>query len=126
MRSRDSLETAQATAPIRALRTTRRLLFQAKGRLGALLYLWIEIEERLDALPELLLNLLAAAFEDVHGHPRLLPILELDGSVAYFGDFLRGKEPHAVDQSQVCHGNILSFREASSSCPGNGASFAVR
>ena len=93
------------------------------NRLGRLdlglgrLDLGIEIEERLQTGPQLLLDLLFTALEDVHGDVRLSSISELHWSLADLDHIFRGKQPHAVDQRQICHTAILRrSRWASRQC----------
>jgi len=69
--------------------------------------LGIEIEERLQTGTKLLLNLLFTALEDVHGDVRLSSIREFHWSLADLDHIFGGKQPHAVDQCQICHTSIL-------------------
>ena len=41
----------------------------------------VEVEERLEALPELLLDLLARALQHVHGDVGFVPVGELEGGI---------------------------------------------
>ena len=56
----------------------------------------IEIEERLQAGLQLLFNFILTAFEQVHGHVSLATVLELEGCVSNFGDFLGGQQPQSI------------------------------
>lgn len=67
----------------------------------------IEIEERFQARTQLFLDVFLAAFEDVHGDMRVAAIRQLDRRLANLGDVLRWKQPHAIDQRQICHTSIL-------------------
>src|SRR5450755_4595867 len=58
----------------------------------------VEIEERLQAGLQLLLDFFFAAFEDMHGDVRLASILQFEGCVADFRDFVRGQQPHAINE----------------------------
>ena len=58
--------------------------------------LGIEIEEGVDAVAKLGLDLLAAAFEDVHGYLGLVAILEDDRSGLDRFNLIRGEKPHTV------------------------------
>jgi len=74
---------------------------------SSLLDFGIEIEERLQTGTKLLLDLLFTALEDVHGDVRLSSIREFHWSLADLDDIFRGKQPHAVNQRQICHPSIL-------------------
>jgi hypothetical protein len=76
----------------------------------------IKIEERVQAGFELLLDLLPASFEHVHGDVRLASVLQLQSGVVNFRDFLRRKQPQPVNQSEICHEFIVVF-------PSSGPSF---
>jgi hypothetical protein len=52
-----------------------------------------EIEECVDTLPQLRLDLLAGAFENVHRHARRISIFQLDRRLAYFRNFVGGQKP---------------------------------
>ncbi len=79
-----------------------------EGRCGAALALWaryrwvlnlgVEVEEGVEAHFELGLDLLAAAFEDVHGDARLVAILQGDWSVAHLCYLVGGQQSHSIDQ----------------------------
>jgi hypothetical protein len=58
-----------------------------------------EIEKGVDALAQLGLDLLARAFEQMHGYARVVSILEFNGRFADSGHFLGGKQAEAVYQS---------------------------
>jgi hypothetical protein len=57
-----------------------------------------EVEEGVDALAKLGLDLFAGAFEKVHGDPRAVSILELNGSFADSGNFLSRKQAETIYQ----------------------------
>jgi hypothetical protein len=69
---------------------------------------WIEIEESFQAGLQLPFDIFFAAFENVHGNPRLAPILQLQRRVFDFGHFLRGQQPQPINQGQICHVWILN------------------
>src|SRR5579863_3175345 len=71
------------------------------------LYFGVEIEKSIEAGLELLLDLLFAAFEYVHGDVRLASIFQLQGCIGHFGDFFRGQKPQPVNQRQVSHAAIV-------------------
>jgi hypothetical protein len=50
----------------------------------------IEIEKGVEAVLQLLFDFLLAAFEHVHGDVRLIPVLQFESRIPYFGDFFRG------------------------------------
>src|ERR1700739_1784680 len=80
----------------------RRLIGLSLG-----LDLGIEIEERLQTGTKLLLDLLFTALEQVHRDVRLASIREFHRSLADLDHVFGGKQPHAVDQRQICHTSIL-------------------
>ena len=49
------------------------------------------------------LDLLARAFDEVHGDVGLVAVGQLEGRVLDFGHFALGEEPQSVDQSQIRH-----------------------
>jgi hypothetical protein len=69
-----------------------------------------EIKERVNALPQLRLNLLTRAFKNVHGDARAVAIFQLDGGIAYFRNFIGRQEPQAVNQCEICHTGMLAGR----------------
>jgi hypothetical protein len=69
-----------------------------------------KVEERIDALPQLRLNLFARAFEQVHGDTGLVAVLKLDGCFTHPCHFLRGKQTQTIYKSQIRHSYILSLR----------------
>ena len=73
------------------------------GTLPAVLDLGVEVEEGVEAHFELPFDLLAAAFEDVHGDTRLVAVLQGDWSVAHRCYLVGGQQSHSVNQCQVCH-----------------------
>jgi hypothetical protein len=52
---------------------------------------------------ELGFDLLAAAFEDVHGDLGLVAIFESDGGGLDGLDFVGGEKPHSVYKYKICH-----------------------
>jgi hypothetical protein len=70
---------------------------------------WIKIEEGVEAGLQLLLDLVFAAFESVHGHVRLMAVVEFQCCIANFGEFVGRKQPQSVNQSQVCHALIVTL-----------------
>lgn len=58
----------------------------------------IEVEEGVETHAELGFDLLAAAFEDVHGDVCLIAVFEGDGCVTDLGHFVGGEQSHSVDQ----------------------------
>src|SRR5579875_1162323 len=85
-----------------SFRDTRRTYYRR------LLDLRVEVEEGVEAHAQLRLDLLAAAFEHVHGYMRFVAVLEFDASFADRCDFIRRQQPHTVYQCQICHMPILS------------------
>lgn len=69
--------------------------------------LGIEIEERLQTGTKLLLDLLFTALENVHGNVRLSSIRKFHWCLADLDHVFGGKQPHAIDQRQICHTSIL-------------------
>ena len=63
----------------------------------------VEVEERVEALLELLLDLLARALQHVHGDVGLVPVGQLERRVLNLSDFALGEQPHSVDKSQIRH-----------------------
>src|SRR5579884_1281360 len=63
----------------------------------------IHVEERLDRLPERPLDLFFASFNQMHGHPRRLSVLENHGGILHFAEVLFRQQPHSVDQRQLGH-----------------------
>jgi hypothetical protein len=57
---------------------------------------------------QLRFNLLAAAFEYMHGDVGVVAVFEGDGGIAYLCEFVGGQKSHAVDHYKICHGYILS------------------
>src|SRR5450631_425974 len=70
---------------------------------NATLDFWIEVKEGIDAAAQLGLDLFAGAFQNVHRHPRLVPVFELHGCIPHLGDLLRGKEAQTIDQRKIRH-----------------------
>ena len=48
----------------------------------------IEVKEGINAVAQLGLDLFSRAFQNMHRHPRLVPVLELYGCITHFGDLL--------------------------------------
>ena len=57
----------------------------------------VEIEKRVETLPELLLNFNARAFDDVHGHVGFVAVGQLEVCVMNLGDFALGEQTESVD-----------------------------
>lgn len=76
---------------------------------GRALKLRIEVKEGIQAVPELLLNLLARAFQDVHGDVCLVTICQLERCIMDLRNLALGQEPHSVNQSQI--GHVLHHNE---------------
>jgi hypothetical protein len=74
-----------------------------------MLNLGIKFEKRIKRLHQLFANLVFPAFQQVHGHLRLLATLEGDFRVPDLFEFVRGKETHAVDERQFGHASF--YRE---------------
>ena len=49
------------------------------------------------------LDLLSAAFEDVHGHMCLIAVVEVDGRFADRGDFIGGEQTHSINECEIGH-----------------------
>lgn len=69
--------------------------------------LGIKIKKSLQACTKLLLDLLFTALKDVHGDVRLSSIREFHWSLADLDHVFGGKQPHTVNQRQICHTSIL-------------------
>jgi hypothetical protein len=52
-----------------------------------------KIEERIDALPQLRLNLLPRALQNMHGDTSRIAVFQLDRSVVYRLNFIGGQKP---------------------------------
>src|SRR5579863_8154639 len=63
----------------------------------------IHLEKRFDRLPQRLLDLLLASFDQVHGHAPRASILQRDACVTDFAQLVRGEQPHPVHQRQLRH-----------------------
>ena len=63
----------------------------------------IEVEERVDAQPQLRLDLLAAAFQHMHRDVSLVAVLQRYGRLAHLCYLVRREQPHTVNQCQICH-----------------------
>jgi len=86
-------------------------------------YLRVEVEEGVDGVAELGLNLLAAAFEDVHGGVCLVAVLKVDGRVSDGGDLISGEQTHSIDEREIGHifkvqGARFKVREGERHSPG--------
>src|SRR5579871_3865698 len=86
------------------------------GTLLAVLDLGVEVEEGVEAHFELPFDLLAAAFEDVHGDARLVSVLQGDWGVTNLCYLVGGQQSPSVDQRQVCHA-FDSIRTYRGPCP---------
>jgi hypothetical protein len=60
--------------------------------------LGIKIEKRLKALPQLLFDIVLRALEHVHGDPSIVPVFELNRSIADLGDLIGGQQSKSVNQ----------------------------
>jgi hypothetical protein len=67
----------------------------------------VEVEEGVEARLKLLLDLLPASFEHVHGDVSFTAIVQLQRGISNFGEFVRREKPHSIDQGEICHGFIL-------------------
>jgi hypothetical protein len=56
------------------------------------LYLWIDVEKGRETRPELFLDFVFAALENVHGDVRIPPIFQFDRSRANFLDLIGGQQ----------------------------------
>ena len=68
------------------------------GTLPAVLDLGVEVEEGVEAHFELPFDLLAAAFEDVHGDACLVAVFQGDWSIAHLCYLVGWQQPHSIDQ----------------------------
>lgn len=68
----------------------------------------VQVEEGIHTGSKLLLDLLFAAFQDVHGNVCLSAILQLHRSFAHFCDLIRGQQAHSIYQRQISHTEILA------------------
>jgi len=78
--------------------------------------LGIELEKRFHTLPQLFLNVVFRAFDDMHGHAGLVAILKLYRALADFNNFVGRQKTHAVNQGKLCHLKILTVSQTMSSC----------
>lgn len=60
------------------------------------LYLRIDVKKGCETRPKLLLDLVFAALESVHGDMRISAILEFNSRRTHFRDLTRGQETEAV------------------------------
>src|SRR5947209_6638137 len=67
----------------------------------------IKVEERVDTVAQLRFDLLARAFDDMHRHLRFVAVLERNRRGADAGHLIGRKQPHSIDQHQICHGTML-------------------
>ena len=72
----------------------------------------IEVKEGIDAAAQLGLDLFPRAFENVHRHTRLVPVLQLYRCITHLGDLLRGKEAQTIDQCKIRHAAHLKRQPA--------------
>jgi hypothetical protein len=63
----------------------------------------VKVEEGVEALLELGFDLLAGAFEDVHGYVGFIAVGQLEGCVLNLLHFALWEEAHSVHKSQICH-----------------------
>jgi len=73
-------------------------------------YIRIEVEKGRQTGLELLLDLVFAALENVHGDVRIPPILQFDRRRANLRHLIGGQQTQTVHQCQVCHATIVSQR----------------
>jgi len=73
-------------------------------------YLGIKIEKGCQTGLELLLDLVLAALENMHGDVRIPPIFQFDRRSANLRDLIGGQQTQTVHQCQVCHLMIVSQR----------------
>src|SRR5262249_20099316 len=62
-----------------------------------------EVEEGINALPELRLDLLARAFKQVQRYPRRVAVFEIDGTLSHPGHFFGREQAQTINKSQICH-----------------------
>ncbi len=62
------------------------------------LYLGIKIEKGVDAMPQLGLDLFAAAFQHMHRYMRFIAVLQCHRSFAYRRNLVRRQQPHSIHQ----------------------------
>lgn len=67
----------------------------------------VEIEERVEALPKLLLNVLARTLQNMHRDVSFVTVGQLQGRVVNFGHLALGEQTQTVDQSQIRHAKHL-------------------
>src|ERR1019366_4437945 len=80
------------------------------GVISPVSYLRIDVEKSRETRLELLLNLVFATLENVHGDTSILPIFQLDRGRAHLRHLVGGQQTQTVHQSQVCHPTIVSQR----------------
>ena len=89
-----------------------------------LLYFGIEIEERLDAGAQLLLNFLFASFEHVHRDVSSASVFQFHTRLSNLHDFIGGQEPHPIHKYKVCHPAILHSDRTNGADVRNNCEFA--
>ena len=62
------------------------------------LNLWVEVEKRADGMLQLCLDLLPAAFQDVHRHLRLVAVFQRHRGRLNARELIGGQKPHTVNQ----------------------------
>src|SRR5262249_8116556 len=74
--------------------------------------LGIEIEERIHARPQLLLDVFLTTLEHVHGDMGGLAILQLEAGVLDLRYFLGGQQAHSIDEGESGHCGIVRRRQS--------------
>ena len=67
----------------------------------------VKVEESVDAVPQLSLNLLTRAFQDMHCHLGLVSVIKRNGSRSNRRNLVSWEQPHAVYQHQISHRFML-------------------
>ncbi len=67
----------------------------------------IKVEEGLNAVAQLRLNTLPAAFQDVHRHLRLVTVLQRHRGRLHTRHLIGGQQTHSIHQHQICHGAMV-------------------
>jgi len=71
------------------------------------LYLWIEVEESVDAHPQLAFDFLASSFQHMHCDMSFVSVGEFERGVLHLGDFALGQQPQTVDKCEISHEAML-------------------
>jgi thioredoxin reductase (NADPH) len=56
------------------------------------------------------LDLFSGAFQQMHGYPGRIPVLQLDGGFADGGDLIGGQKSHSIDKYKIRHGSIVALK----------------